>query len=85
LDKGEDMLTVKSNKKDLITFPENLLSKLGIKEGEKIEVKVKKGSLVIIKEAKEFFALEGALKDVDIETPIKELRKSWKKWKPKSL
>ncbi len=79
------MLTVKSNKKDLIAFPENLLSKLGIKEGEKIEVKVKKGSLVIIKEAKEFFALEGALKDVDIETPINELRKSWKKWKPESL
>lgn len=79
------MLTVKSSRKDLITFPKNLLNKLGIKEGEKIDVKVKKGSLIIIKEAKEFFALEGALKDVDIETPIKELRKDWEKWKPESL
>ncbi len=79
------MLTVKSSKKDMITFPKNLLSKLGIKEGEKIDIKVKKGSLVIIKEAKEFFALEGALKDIDIETPIKELRKNWEKWKPASL
>ena len=29
--------------------------------------------------------LEGALKDVDIETPIKELRKNWEKWKPELL
>lgn len=79
------MLTVKSSKKDLITFPKNLLSKLGIKDGEKVDVKAKKGTLVIIKEAKEFFALEGALKDIDIETPIKELHKNWEKWKPESL
>lgn len=79
------MLTVKSNKKNLITFPKDILNKLGIKEGEKIDVKVKKDSIVIIKEAKEFFALEGALKDVDIETPIRELRKNWEKWKPESL
>lgn len=68
------MLTVKSSRKDLITFPKNLLNKLGIKEGEKIDVKAKKGSLVIIKEAKEFFALEGALRDIDIETPAADWR-----------
>ncbi len=79
------MITIKSSKKDMIAFPENLLNKLGIKEGERIEVKVKKGSLVIIKEAEEFFALEGSLKDVDIETPINELRKDWEKWKPELL
>lgn len=66
------MLTVKSSKKDLITFPEKLLNKLGIKAGEKVDVKAKKGSLVVIKETEDFFALEGALKDTDIESSIKE-------------
>lgn len=74
------MLTVKSSKRDLISFPEKLLSELGIKDGERVDVKVKKGSLVFIKETGEFFALEGALKDVDIETPIRELEKDWKNW-----
>ncbi len=80
------MLTVRSSKKDLITVPENILKRLGVKEGEKVDVKVKKGSLTIVKESEEFFALEGALKDVDIEGPIKELDKEWKKWEaPASL
>lgn len=80
------MLTVKSSKKNIITFPEKLLGKLGIKEGEKVDVKVKKGSLTIVRESEDFFALEGALKDTDIEGPIKELEKEWKKWEaPASL
>lgn len=48
-------------------------------------MKVKKGSISIVKEPEDFLALEGALKDVDIETPIKELRKEWGKWEPASL
>lgn len=80
------MLTVKSSKKDLITFPEKLLGKLGIKDGEKVDVKVKRGSLTIVRESKDFLSLEGALKDTDIEGPIKELDKEWKKWEaPASL
>ena len=78
------MLTVKASKKDLITFPENLLNKLGIKDGEKVDVKVKKDSIVIIRESEDFFALEGALKDTDIEGPVKELAKDWKRWKPRT-
>lgn len=39
------MLTVKSSKRDLISFPEKLLSELGIKDGERVDVKVKKGSI----------------------------------------
>ena len=76
------MLTVKSSKKNLITFPEKVLNEIGLKEGEKIDIKVKKGSIIILREAKNFFALEGALKDTDIEEHVKELRKDWKKWKP---
>lgn len=80
------MLTVKATKKDLITFPENLLDELGIKDGEKIDIEVKKDTLVIIKEREDFFALEGVLKDDDIESPLKELSKDWEKWNPlKSL
>lgn len=78
------MLTVRSSKKDSITFPENLLKRLGVKEGEKVDVKVKKGSLTIVKESEEFFALEGALKDVDIEGPVKELKEDWEKWEPQA-
>jgi antitoxin component of MazEF toxin-antitoxin module len=78
------MLTVRSSKKDLITVPENILKRLGVKEGEKVDVKVKKGSLtIVIKESEEFFALEGALKDVDFEGPIKELEKDWERWEPR--
>lgn len=80
------MLTVKASKKDLITFPENLLSKLGIKNGQKVEVKVKKGSVLFIKETEDFFSLEGTLADADIEAPLRDLDKEWKKWRPlKSL
>lgn len=80
------MLTVKSSKKDMITFPEKLLGKLGIKEGEKVEIKARKGSLTIVRESEDFLALEGSLKDTDIEGPIKELDKEWKKWEaPTSL
>lgn len=80
------MLTIKSCKKDSITVPENILKRLGVKEGEKVDVKVEKGSLTIVRETEEFFALEGALKDVDIEGAVKELEKDWKKWEtPASL
>jgi antitoxin component of MazEF toxin-antitoxin module len=80
------MLTVKSSKKDLITFPENLLDELGLKDGEQIDIKLKKGAIVVIKETEDFFALEGALKDIDIEKPINDINKDWKRWKPlKSL
>lgn len=68
------MPTVKSTKKDLITFPESLLDELGISDGEKIDIEVKKNTIVILKERKDFFALEGALKDEDIESPLLELR-----------
>lgn len=79
------MLTIKTSK-NYIAIPENLLSKLGIEEGEKVDIKVHKDSLIITKEKNGFLALEGALKDIDIESPIKELNKKWKKWKPlKSL
>ena len=84
--KGDGMLTVKASKKDLITFPKNLLNKLGIRDGQKVDVKIRKGSVVFIKETEDFLALEGALKDADIETPLKEIDKDWKKWNPlKSL
>ena len=80
------MVTVKASKKDFITFPENLLNKLGIKDGQKVDVKIKKGSVVFIKETEDFLALEGSLKDTDIETPLKELDRDWEKWNPlKSL
>ena len=79
------MLTIKTSK-NYIAIPENLLSKLGIEEGEKVDIKVRKDTLIITKEKNGFLALEGALKDIDIESPIKELNKKWKKWKPlKSL
>lgn len=79
------MLTIKTSK-NYIAIPENLLSKLGIEEGEKVDIKVHKDSLIITKEKNGFLALEGALKDIDIESPVKELNKKWKKWKPlKSL
>jgi len=76
------LLTVKSSKKNLITFPETLLDKIGIKEGEKIDIRVRKGSIIILKKTEDFFALEGTLKDNDIEKPLKELDKAWKNWKP---
>lgn len=77
------MLTVKTAKKDYIAVPENLLSKVGIKDGETVDIRVNKGMLVISKERDDFLALEGALRDADIEQPIKELNKQWKAWKPR--
>lgn len=77
------MLTVKTAKKDYIAVPENLLEKIGAEEGDTVDVRVNKGTLVITKEKDDFLALEGALKDVDIERPIKELDKKWKAWKPR--
>lgn len=77
------MLTVKTAKKDYIAVPENLLAKVGLEEGESVAVRVDKGALIIMKEKDDFLALEGALKDVDIERPIKELDKKWKAWKPR--
>jgi antitoxin component of MazEF toxin-antitoxin module len=80
------MVTVKSGNRNSIVFPENLLHKLDIEDGEKVDIKVKRGVIVIIKDSEDFFALEGALKDTDIESNLKEINKSWKKWKPpKSL
>lgn len=76
------MLTVKSSKKNLITFPENLLAEIGLKEGEEIDVRVRRGSITILRKTKDFLALEGSLKDTDIKKPLKELNKAWKKWKP---
>ncbi len=71
---------ISNSSQSILPFPEKLLSELGIKDGERVDVKVKKGSLVFIKETGEFFALEGSLKGVDIETPIRELEKDWKNW-----
>jgi bifunctional DNA-binding transcriptional regulator/antitoxin component of YhaV-PrlF toxin-antitoxin module len=76
------LLTVKSSKKNLITFPENLLDEIGIKEGEEIDIRVRKGSIIILKKTEGFFALEGALKDSNVKNTLKELDKAWKKWKP---
>jgi len=77
------MLTVKTAKKDYIAVPENLLEKVGIEEGETVDIRIDKGTLVIMREKDDFLALEGALKDVDIERPIKELNRKWKAWKPR--
>jgi len=77
------MLTVKTSKKSYIAVPENLLDKVGIEDGEIVDIRVNKGALIITKERDDFLALEGALKDVDIERPIKELAKKWKSWKPR--
>jgi antitoxin component of MazEF toxin-antitoxin module len=75
-----NMLTVKTAKRDYIAVPENLLEKIGAEEGDTVDVRVNKGTLVITKEKDDFLALEGALKDVDIERPIKDLIK----WKPRN-
>lgn len=77
------MLTVKTSKKNYIAVPENLLSKVGLKEGESVDIRIDKGALIIMKEKDDFLALEGALKEVDIEHPVKELGKKWKSWKPR--
>lgn len=77
------MLTVKTSKKDYIAVPENLLAKVGIEEGETVEIRVDKGALVIMKGKNDFLALEGTLKDVDVERPVKELNRKWKQWKPR--
>lgn len=66
----------------MVAFPEDLLDEIGLKEGERVDIKVKKGSIIILREAKDFFALEGALKDNGLEKSLKELDKDWKKWKP---
>ena len=66
------MLTVKTSKKSFIVVPENLLDKVGIEDGETVDIRVNKGALIITKERDDFLALEGALKDVDIDRPIKK-------------
>ncbi len=77
------MLTVKTSKKSYIAVPENLLEKVGIEDGETVDIRINKGSLIITKERDDFLALEGSLKDVDIERPVKELDRKWKAWKPR--
>jgi antitoxin component of MazEF toxin-antitoxin module len=77
------MLTIKTSKRDVIAFPEDLLEELGLKDGEKVVIKIKKDTISINRDLKDFFSLEGALKDIDIESPVKELDKAWKKWKPR--
>ena len=75
------MITVKENKNDSIILPKTILNRLGLTDGEKINFEVTGDAIVFIREAEGFFNLEGALKDDDIETPLKELDKEWKKWK----
>ena len=72
------MITVKANKNDSIILPKTILNRLGLTDGEKIDIEVTGDAIVFIREAEGFFNLEGALKDVDIETPLKELDKEWK-------
>lgn len=75
------MITIKASKKDSINLPKTILDKLGLTDGEKIDVEVTGDAIVFLREAEDFFELEGALKDVDIETPLKELNIEWKRWK----
>lgn len=77
------MLTVKTAKKDTIAVPESFLDKIGVEEGDSVNVRVDKGALIIMKEKDDFLSLEGALRDVDIKSPTKELEKQWKAWKPR--
>ncbi len=77
------MLTVKTSKKSYIAVPESLLDKVGFEDGETVDIRVDKGALIIMKERDDFLDLEGALKDVNIEQPLKELGKKWKAWKPR--
>lgn len=74
------MITVKENKNDSIILPKTILNRLGLTDGEKIDFEVTEDAIIFIREAEGFFSLEGALEDVDIETPLKELEEEWKKW-----
>ena len=78
------MLTLKTTKKAYAIAPENRLARAGLAAGEKAGLTVRKRSLVATKEMEDFLSLEGALKDADIEQPIKELDKKWKAWKPRN-
>lgn len=75
------MITIKASKKDSIILPKTILDKLGLTDGEKIDVEVTGDAIVFVRDSEGFFELEGALKDVDIETPLKELDIEWKRWK----
>lgn len=67
-----------------ITIPSNLLKKIGLKPGADILIHLNKDSIVIERPNCPVKHLRGKFKNLDIETPIHDLRKRWDAWNRKA-
>lgn len=67
-----------------IAIPLAVLKKLKLKPGAEIILHTEQNSLIVerpLQSIKHIKRLRGMWKDVDIETPIRNLRKRWSEWK----
>ena len=67
-----------------ITLPSSLLEKIGLKPGAEILMHLNKDSIVIERTGCPVKRLRGKFKNLDIETPIHDLRKRWDTWNRKT-
>lgn len=66
-----------------LTIPFELSRRFDLRDGDEVQAKLD-GSLVVLrkerKRLQEIRELSGCFKDVDIETPIQQLRERWASW-----
>lgn len=62
-----------------ITIPSNLAKKIGIREGDYVEITLRNNEL-IIRKVKSLEDLAGSWKNVDTEKLSEIIRKRWKSW-----
>ncbi len=73
------MPIVKVTRNKQITIPSKIARKLGIKEGDYVEVTLR-GEELVIKKIRTLDELAGSWKHVDVERIIKAIEERWKYW-----
>lgn len=66
-----------------IMVPIELLKKTGLKPGSEVIIHLEKGTLIIERPHSSIAHLRGKFKDLDIERPIRNLRRRWRSWNRK--
>ena len=73
---------VKSN--GVVAIPLRLLKKIGVRPGAEIFVHLENDTLVLEKPHHSVKHLRGKFKNLEIEEPIRNLRKRWNTWERKT-
>jgi len=73
------MALVKVTRNRQITIPIEICSKLGIKEGDYVEVSLE-GNKIVIRKIKRLDELAGSWKNVNVEKIMSTIKERWKSW-----